>query len=149
MEVRTGEEPPISTPPHLHTSTLRPREHGLRASFASAGRGLWHTLRSQRNPRIHLSVALLALGLGLALRLPPGQIALVLVTIALVFLAETVNTAIETILDLLHPAHHPLVGRVKDTAAGAVLLCAAASVLVGLLVFLPPVLRLLTLREGR
>ena len=57
--------------------------------------------------------------------------------IALVFAAEGMNTAIESLADAVHPDQHPLVGRAKDVAAGAVLLCAIGSAVVGAIIFLP------------
>jgi diacylglycerol kinase (ATP) len=63
--------------------------------------------------------------------------------IGLVWTAEGVNTAIEAVVDLASPDMHPLAGKAKDVAAGAVLLAALAAVVVGLLVFGPRVLALL------
>ena len=56
---------------------------------------------------------------------------------AMVLTAETLNTAIEAIADLVSPGFHPLAGRAKDVAAGAVLIAALGSVAIGLLVFGP------------
>lgn len=115
---------------------------GLRLSFCYAGRGLWRTLRTQPNARIHLGAAIAALALGWGLGVPTGQMAVLVLAITLVFLAEVLNTVIEITLDLAHPAHHPAVGWAKDAAAGAVLLCALAAVVVGLFVLLPPLVLL-------
>ena len=57
--------------------------------------------------------------------------------IGLVIAAELVNSAIERVVDLASPEQHPLAGQAKDLAAGAVLVCAMAAVIVGILVFLP------------
>ena len=56
---------------------------------------------------------------------------------ALVWITEAINTALEKLVDLVSPDHHPLAGQVKDLAAGAVLLAAGFAVLVGLLVLGP------------
>jgi len=60
-----------------------------------------------------------------------------LLTIALVMAMEGVNTALEALADALHPGHHPLVGKAKDVAAAAVLICSFAAVGVAALVFIP------------
>ena len=57
--------------------------------------------------------------------------------IGLVFMAEMANTAFEKLLDLIHPEHHPLVGRIKDMAAGMVLVSSLMSVVIGVIIFLP------------
>jgi diacylglycerol kinase len=57
--------------------------------------------------------------------------------------AEMMNTAIENVVDLASPEQHPLAGKAKDIAAGAVLICAIISVFIGLLIFVPKVLHLI------
>jgi diacylglycerol kinase len=60
-----------------------------------------------------------------------------LLCIGLVFGAEMMNTAIENVVDLASPELHPLAGKAKDIAAGAVLICTIVSVVIGLLIFVP------------
>jgi diacylglycerol kinase len=70
-------------------------------------------------------------------------------TIAMVFTAEFINTAIEAVVDLASPVHHPLAKVGKDVGAGAVLIAAIAAVLVGLLILGPPLwARLVSLFTG-
>lgn len=57
--------------------------------------------------------------------------------IALVLTAEIINTAIESVCDALHPEHHPLIGKAKDAAAGAVLMAGLGAAIIGALTFLP------------
>ena len=78
-------------------------------------------------------IALAVVVAGLLLRLPPLAWALVVVAIALVLIAELLNTALETVVDLVSPDDHPLAKAAKDIAAGAVLVAAAAAVVIGLL----------------
>lgn len=113
------------------------------SSFRDALRGVFHTFRSQRNARIHLAVGLAVVAGGVLLGLAPLEWAVVVLAIVLVVAAETVNTALETLGDAACPDHHPLVGVAKDVAAGAVLVTAVGAVVVGLLVFVPHLLRLL------
>ena len=71
------------------------------------------------------------------LRLSPVELALIVLTISVVLAAEALNTALETVCDLVSPAYHPLVKRAKDASAAAVLVTAIGSVLVALLLFVP------------
>ena len=51
--------------------------------------------------------------------------------------AKLFNTAIEKLVDLVSPERHPVAGQVKDIAAGAVLICAVAAAIIGLIIFIP------------
>jgi diacylglycerol kinase len=82
-------------------------------------------------------------GLALALHVSRGSWVALVLAIAGVWVAELLNTALEALCDALHPDPHPLVGRCKDVAAGAVLVAAAAATAVGLLVLGPPLWRAL------
>ncbi len=92
--------------------------------FGNALRGLASAWKSERSFRFH-TLALAGLGLALAV-LRPGALWVALLTIAAaaVISAELVNTAIEALADRLHPERHPLIQRVKDCAAAAVLVAA-------------------------
>ncbi len=105
--------------------------------FGHAFRGLWYALRTQRNARVHVSVAILAILLGIVLRISAVEFAMVFVAITGVFLAEMFNTVFELCVDLASPDYHPLAKIAKDVAAGAVLLSAMLSVVIGLFVFGP------------
>ena len=110
----------------------------LLASFKHAFSGMWHVLRTQRNARIHLSVALVVVALGLWLGLSHTEWAIIALTIGLVLVAEAFNTVAEAAVDLATAEYHPLAKIAKDVAAGAVLLMAIAAVVVGLLILGPP-----------
>jgi diacylglycerol kinase len=118
-------------------------------SFIHAYHGLSHVLRTQRNAWIHAVfstlVVLLALWLGLSLR----DWAVLFLTIALVWTAEFINTALEAVVDLASPQHHPLAKVGKDVGAAAVLLASLASILVGLLLLGPPLLLKLKFLFGK
>jgi len=107
------------------------------ASFRYAFRGLWYALRTQRNARVHISIAILAILLGVVLHISAVEFALVFVAITGVFIAEMFNTVFELCIDLASPDYHPLAKTAKDVAAGAVLLSAMLSVVIGLFVFGP------------
>jgi diacylglycerol kinase len=109
-------------------------------SFRYAFAGIWHTLRSQRNARIHLSIAIMAIIAGIILNLNVGEWAVIGLTMGLVFVAEMFNTVIEAIIDLVTEEYHPLAKQAKDVAAGAVLVAAMTAIVVGLLILGPPLL---------
>lgn len=108
------------------------------ASFGHALRGWRHVLKTQQNAWIHSLIASVVIALGLWLGLPVRDWAVIVLTIAMVFTAEFINTAIEAIVDLASPDHHPLAKVGKDVGAGAVLVAALAAVVVGLLILGPP-----------
>lgn len=107
------------------------------AGFGYAFHGLWYALRTQRNARVHLVVAILVTIAGILLHLSALEFAIIAIAIAGVFIAEMFNTVIEICVDLAQPEYHPLAKIAKDVAAGAVLLSAMLAVVVGLLVLGP------------
>jgi diacylglycerol kinase len=108
------------------------------AGFGYAFSGLWYALRTQRNARVHLAAAILAIALGLYLHLSALQFAIIFMVIAGVFITEMLNTVLEICVDLASPEYHPLAKIAKDVAAGAVLLSAMLAVVIALLIFGPP-----------
>ena len=110
-------------------------------SFFYAFSGIWNTIRSERNLRIHLVCLVYMLSFLLAtdwFTLSRGDWALLLLAAALVIAAELFNTAIEATVDLATEERRPLAKKAKDAAAGAVLVCAIFAVVVGLLILLQP-----------
>jgi diacylglycerol kinase len=111
----------------------------LRAySFKHAFHGWWFVLRTQRNAWIHAVVTILVLLVAFWLHLPLRDWAILFLTIALVWTAEFINTALEAVVDLASPQRHPLAKAGKDVGAAAVLIAALAAILVGLLILGPP-----------
>lgn len=108
------------------------------AAFRYAFHGWFYVLRTQRNAWIHTVVAIAVLIVGIWLTLPARDWAVLVLTVAMVFAAEFMNTAIEAVVDLASPEIHPLAKIGKDVGAAAVLVAAIASVLVGLLILGPP-----------
>jgi diacylglycerol kinase (ATP) len=107
-------------------------------SFRHAFNGLVYVIRTQRNAWIHAVISTLVILMGLWLRLSLRDWAVLFVTIALVWTAEFINTALEAVVDLASPDQHPLAKVGKDVGAAAVLIAALTSVLVGLLILGPP-----------
>lgn len=106
-------------------------------TFLNAWRGITETIRSERNFKIHLAIALVVVALAAWLGLPLSDWLWVGLSIAFVLISELLNTAIESLVDLASPTYHPLAKRAKDVAAGAVLLAAIFAVIVGLTIFIP------------
>lgn len=105
--------------------------------FADAAAGLAYVLRSQTNAQIHAVATFAVVGAGFYFRLQRGEWAMIVAAIALVWTAEALNTAIEAVVDLVSPEQHPLAGRAKDAAAGAVLAAAIGAAIIGAIVFGP------------
>ncbi len=119
-------------------SPKRTRAANLFRSFGHALEGLIYGLSTQRNLRIHFILALLVMGAAIFLKFRPGELALLILAIAFVILAEMVNTAVENVVDIATRRRiHPLAKVSKDLAAAAVLVAALCAVAVGLLLFLP------------
>lgn len=95
-------------------------------------------MRSERNMRIHAAACGYVLFFAFKMRLQGGELACLLLAMGLVTGAEVMNTAVEKLCDHVHPGPHPEIGRVKDLAAGAVVLCAVFAALVGGAVLLRP-----------
>ncbi|MDQ3699599.1 MAG: diacylglycerol kinase family protein [Chloroflexota bacterium] len=108
-----------------------------RASFRHAFAGLRHAWKTQRHLRIHAVLGAIAGGAAILLRLSPGEWAVLLLTIALVFALEMLNTVVEVVVDMISPDYHPQAKVAKDVAAGAVLITALGAVAVGVAIFLP------------
>jgi diacylglycerol kinase (ATP) len=110
------------------------------SSFRYAFAGLRYLLWTQRNAKIHTAIGLAAVALGFVLGIDRNEWLTLTLMITIVLAAEGINTAIEAAVDLASPTYHPLAKIAKDVGAGTVLLTAVASVIVGLLLFLPHLL---------
>lgn len=106
--------------------------------FRFAFEGILFAFRTQRNLRVHLTVAIVVLLLAAWLQLAPIEWSLLLIVMGLVIVLEIVNTAIEQTVDRIGRERHPLAKAAKDAAAGAVLVAAILAVAVGLLLLGPP-----------
>lgn len=123
------------------------RDGGLRgslwSSFRSAGAGWRQALWSERNLRIHLFATAIVCLLSWILTLSRTDICLVIVAVALVWITELLNTAIERVVDLASPEHSELARDAKDISAAAVLTAAGGAVVIGAVVFGPPLVNAL------
>ena len=112
-------------------------------SFSCAIRGIGIMLRSQHNAWLHALATVAVVILGLAFQISAADWCWIVLATMAVWTAEALNTAIELLTDVASPAYHPLAGQTKDVAAGAVLISAIGSSIIGLLVFGPHLWRLL------
>lgn len=110
----------------------------LARSFRYAARGIVYCVKNERNMRIHLVVAAYVLIFSLFYEFSQTQYILLLLTICSVLFAETVNTAIEAIVNLETQSYDSLARIAKDVAAGAVFICAIFAAVVGIILFLKP-----------
>jgi diacylglycerol kinase len=106
-------------------------------SFRFAFAGVCTLLRDQHNARLHLLATLVVVVLAVLMEVSHTHWMVLLLTMALVWLAEALNSALEYLCDAAVPGHNDLVGKAKDVAAGGVLICSVFAVAVAGLVFLP------------
>lgn len=114
--------------------------------FRCAVEGIAEALATQRHLRIHVVVAALVTLFGILLRLSRVDLALLLMAIALVVIVELLNSAVELAVDLASPTLHPIARRAKNIAAGAVLIAAFASAVIGVITLAPPLFRAVVAR---
>jgi diacylglycerol kinase len=108
-------------------------------AFGNAFSGWWYVIRTQRNAWIHLVVSIIVILISFLLHIDATSWALILLAIALVWIAEFLNTALEAVVDLAsNHQQHELARVGKDVGAAAVLIAAIASIIIGLLVLGPP-----------
>ncbi|MGE5633215.1 MAG: diacylglycerol kinase family protein [Caulobacteraceae bacterium] len=107
----------------------------LMDSFRYALEGIAYAVKTQRNIRIHLVAATIVLICSMALRVTRIELILLLISISMVIICELLNTAIERAVDTATLEYHPIAKVAKDVAAGAVLVSAINSVLIGVLIF--------------
>jgi len=110
-------------------------------SFRFAFSGVFTMLKSQHNAWIHAFATIAVCAAGFFFGISCLEWCLVILAIMAVWSAEALNTAFEFLADAASPEFHPLVKHSKDVAAGAVLIAAIGSVIIGLLVFLPHIVR--------
>lgn len=106
-------------------------------SLGFAFRGLKTLVVSENNARIHFIATLGAVGAGVGFDVSKNEWLWLALAIALVWMTEATNTALEKLVDLVSPEYHPLAGQVKDVAAAAVLVTAFFALAVAGFVFLP------------
>lgn len=108
-------------------------------SLSYAISGIIQCVKKERNIKIHFFVMILVIISGFLFQISITEWLICILLFALIISLELVNTAIEAVVDLCTQEIHPLAKIAKDTAAGAVLISAVASVVIGLIIFVPKV----------
>lgn len=109
-------------------------------SFKYAFRGFWSLLKNEHNSRVHFFAAIVAIVIGLILKINTFEWSLLIILFGIVFLTELLNSSLETLADLVDPEWNERIRLAKDYAAAAVLVSAIIAVLVGGLIFIPKIL---------
>ena len=104
-------------------------------SFKFAIKGIKYMILKENNFKFHLLATVLVIVLGLYFQISSNAWTAILICCGLVLSLETINTAIEKLVDLVSPEHNPKAGLIKDLAAGGVLISAIISVCVAVVVF--------------
>jgi diacylglycerol kinase (ATP) len=111
--------------------------HARSRSFLFAFRGIAYLIRSEHNAWIHFAAALVAVAMGLVLKIGADDWRWIVLAIGIVFLAEAFNTAVERLCDVVSPSFDQRIGYAKDVAAGGVLIAAITAAAIGAATFLP------------
>jgi len=111
-------------------------------SFGYAFTGVYELIKSEPNARIHLIATVGVVTAGLLLHLSNTEWCVVMIIIAMVWATEAFNTVIEKLTDHLFREQHETARIAKDVSAGAVLICAIAALICGLIIFLPKIILL-------
>ena len=109
------------------------------SGFVDAAKGLGETIRTQFNIRMHFLISLIGIGLGFYYALNGIEWCMIILAIAIVWIAELFNTSIEYFSDFVSPEFNYLVGKVKDISAAAAFLAAITSLAIGLIIFIPKI----------
>jgi len=112
-------------------------------SFKFAFHGLWLLVKNEHNSRIHFLAAIIAITMGIILKIDPYEWSLLIIVIGIVFLTELLNSSLETLADFVNPEWNEKIRNVKDYAATAVLISAIISIIVGAFIFIPKILDLI------
>ena len=114
-------------------------------SFRFAIIGIKNLIINEHNARIHLTALLVVIGLGLFFKLELMEWVAITIVSGIVILTELINTAIENLADIVEPKWNEKIGKIKDYSAGAVLVSAIVSVIVGSVIFIPKFIALFKL----
>ncbi len=120
------------------------KSQGFINTFRNARKGMRLSLKSEQNIRVHILCGAFALALGFALNFSTVKFCILLLTIVMVISSEMMNSAIEFALDsIYHNKYSRMVGMAKDIAAGAVMIVTVVALMVGALLFIPPIYRII------
>ena len=117
----------------LEKFSLQNRMH----SFLNAFRGIRVMVVTQHNAWLHALATLIVCAAGVVFGITKVEWCCLVFCFVAVWTTEAINTALELLTDLVSPEFHPMAGKAKDVAAGAVLIAAIGSAIIGAIVFVP------------
>jgi diacylglycerol kinase len=112
-------------------------------SFYYAFSGIKIAVKTQHNLQIHLIAVFIVLIFGFLLKINVTEWLILIIIFSLVISSEIINSAIELITDIISPEYNIKAGKVKDMAAGAVLINAIAALIIGIIIFAPKIIQLI------
>ena len=110
---------------------------GRLKSIGFALKGAYKLITTEHSIMIQFSIAILLVIAGFYFHISREEWMMQTLAVGLVLGIESLNTAVEKIADFIHPEFHERIGFIKDIAAGAVMFTAIASIVVGLLIYVP------------
>lgn len=113
------------------------KKEPIHKSFGYAFEGIYTCIKKERNMKIHCVMAVFVVIAGIILGISVTEWCICLVLFGLIMALEMVNTAVEAVVDLVTQERKPLAKIAKDTAAGAVLIAAIMSAIIGCIIFVP------------
>jgi diacylglycerol kinase (ATP) len=122
----------------MRSFSSRSRSESFRFAFS----GLAYLLKDEYNARIHLVAAVVAVITGIFLKIDLTEWCFIVIVIGLVFLTELLNTSLEALGDAVDPEWNERIKKAKDYSAGAVMISAILSVIIGGIIFLPKIIGL-------
>ncbi len=122
------------------------KSHSIIRSFPYALRGIKDTLIKEPNFKIQLILGVVAVILGIIFTLSVTEWLILMISIFLVLIMELINTTMENLVDIVSPQIQEKARIVKDVAAGGVLMSSILSIIIGLFIFLPKILPLISPR---
>lgn len=120
------------------------KSHSIIQSFPYAFRGLNDTIKKEPNFKIQLILGILAVILGIIFQISLTEWLILMISIFLVLILELINTTLENLVDIVSPQIQEKARIAKDVAAGGVLMSSILSIIIGLIIFLPKVISLIS-----
>ena len=114
-------------------SFFRGRVRSLKFAF----KGAWLLVSTEASIKVQIGIAILVSILGVIVQISTQEWLFQCLSIGLVLVAESLNTAIEKLCDFVHPDYHKRIGFIKDISAGAATFAAIIAIIIGLTIYLP------------
>ena len=112
-------------------------------SFKYAFTGIISSIKKERNMKIHISIMTIVMLLGIVLKIQKIEWIICIILFGLVISLEMINTSIEIVVDMVMPNKNENAKNAKDISAGAVLIVAITSLIIGLIIFIPKIYNIL------